>query len=651
MFATTFYLEREPLALGDVPAAILSWLQNAGVVAVLIWSAVRLVEQGHSQSRELRQNKLSTLCISLAGLLYVCLCLLFVVTRLGASRLQGLLPFSGADGRPTVGDYMLTVAGGFALLAVCLPIFKAFALRLRWQRIWALARVSLKEALRKRVVLVFAAMALIFLFAEWFIRSKPEDQIRNYVSLVYGSIIVLFLLTASLLGAFSIPTDVKNQVIHTIVTKPVEKYEIVLGRFLGYGLLLTGGTAVIALLSLVYILRGVNPDAAFESKKARVPVYGQLNFWPNKGESVGREWDYRKYISGPQPNQPKGPRQYAIWSFPKLDADLAERTEPVPFEFTFDIFRLNRGQEGKGIYCRFTFADGRLDYPDIERAIHAIRTEYDKQVAALKGFTSKDEEKKAKARIMEELIQKYGVYEEAGIEVTDYHTQSVSVPVALFKKLQELEKTAPREGVPGAGGASMLNVLVNVEYPSVQQMLGAARRDLYLLKADRSFEINFLKGIAGLWCTFMLVLGLGIACSTYLSGVISWLCTMFLFGSGLLTDYIQSLASGRSTGGGPFESALRLIQRTPLAAPIDPGPTSRILQGTDAIFNWIMKLFLNIIPDVWRYDLHKYVASGFDIDLVGVLLVDNVLPLVGYLIPWGILAFYLMKLREIANPM
>ena len=53
-------------------------------------------------------------------------------------------------------------------------------------------------------------------------------------------------------------------------------FKIVLGRFLGYGILLTVGLAVIAGLSLIYVLRGVNPDAAYESQKARVPIYGAL---------------------------------------------------------------------------------------------------------------------------------------------------------------------------------------------------------------------------------------------------------------------------------------------------------------------------------------------------------------------------------------
>jgi hypothetical protein len=458
-------------------------------------------------------------------------------------------------------------------------------------------------------------------------------------------------LTAGLLGAFSIPNDVKNQSIHTIVTKPVERFEIVLGRFLGYGILLTVGLAVIAGLSLVYVLRGVNPDAAFESLKARVPIYGGLRFWGTKGDSVGREWDYRKYISGPQSNQGNLPHQYANWSFSDLPAELGERQKPVPFEFTFDVFRLNRGQEGKGIFCTFTFADGRLNLFEIEQNVKKMQEERTQLQADLaKKGLSPEERQQAFARINDELIQKYGVVEISGFEVTDYHTQVVEVPAVFFKRLNELEKQQPREAQPGMGSPVMMNVLVNVDRTSVQQMLGVARRDFYLLAEERSFEVNFLKGIIGMWCIFMLILGLGIACSTYLSGTIAWLCTMFLFGAGLFTDYIQQLAEGKSPGGGPMESAYRLMAHVPLASSIDQTPTAGILLGTDEIYRWWLRRFLNLIPDVTRFDLHQYVANGFDISWTQVLLVDNFLPLLGYLIPWGILAFYLMKFREIANP-
>src|SRR5262249_48015193 len=160
----------------------------------------------------------------------------------------------------------------------------------------------------------------VFLYADWYISAKPEDQLRNRVGIAYFSMSILFIFSAILLGAFSIPADLKNQNMFTIVTKPVERYEIVLGRFLGYALLLLGELVVLTGISYVYVRRGLTEEARAESDHARVPLFGSDLYFHNTadrsvGESVGREWGYRSYIHGIDPRSPDQRLQYAIWSF------------------------------------------------------------------------------------------------------------------------------------------------------------------------------------------------------------------------------------------------------------------------------------------------------------------------------------------------
>jgi len=79
---------------------------------------------------------------------------------------------------------------------------------------------------------VFLAFLLLFLFpTKWFVDVKREDEIRQTVAMVDLAKTVIMLLSFGLLAAFSIPTDLRNQTIHTVVTKPVQRFEIVLGRF------------------------------------------------------------------------------------------------------------------------------------------------------------------------------------------------------------------------------------------------------------------------------------------------------------------------------------------------------------------------------------------------------------------------------------
>ena len=60
-----------------------------------------------------------------------------------------------------------------------------------------------------------------------------------------------------------------------------------------------------------------------------------------------------------------------------------------------------------------------------------------------------------------------------------------------------------------------------------------------------------------------------------------------------------------------------------------------------------MRRLLNVIPDVDRFNWSNYVADGFNIDGSDMLL--SFLLLVGYLAPWAVAAYYLMKSREIAS--
>jgi len=74
---------------------------------------------------------------------------------------------------------------------------------------------------------------------------------------------------------------------------------------------------VVAILSLGYVVRGVDSAAAQESFKARVPIFGRLSYIGTTrpdGDSVGREDGYRGYIAGPHIGAKNAPKQYPCGS-------------------------------------------------------------------------------------------------------------------------------------------------------------------------------------------------------------------------------------------------------------------------------------------------------------------------------------------------
>jgi Cu-processing system permease protein len=115
-------------------------------------------------------------------------------------------------------------------------------------RIWAIALNTFREAARIRVlygvvVLVVAANLLALVLGEMSIRE--QDRVARDVGLagisLFGS------LTAIFLGVFLLYTEIQRRTIHAIVSKPLERWEFVVGKYGGMALVLSTLVALFAL--------------------------------------------------------------------------------------------------------------------------------------------------------------------------------------------------------------------------------------------------------------------------------------------------------------------------------------------------------------------------------------------------------------------
>lgn len=115
-------------------------------------------------------------------------------------------------------------------------------------RIWAIALNTFREAARIRVlygilVLVVGANLLALVLGEMAI--KEEARVARDIGLagisLFGS------LTAIFLGVFLLYTEVQRRTIHAIVSKPIERWEFVVGKYLGMALILSVLVAVFGL--------------------------------------------------------------------------------------------------------------------------------------------------------------------------------------------------------------------------------------------------------------------------------------------------------------------------------------------------------------------------------------------------------------------
>jgi ABC-type transport system involved in multi-copper enzyme maturation permease subunit len=679
--------DREPLSLATATILHLlnSWTQIVGgfaMLGLLLWLIAYLATRGSLQAvNALARSSLGVLLVVLLGplgalLLYrlsarrgesqtPLIAILFIGGFVWASfgyllllalylpeltQSASAVPETVPAWRVLAQHILWTAAGASAIFAVLVPMIPDLR-RLSLRRIGAIARLSFKEAVRRKVLWVFLALLLVVLFASWFIPNKPEDQVRTYVTVVSVAMAVVMLFLAALIAGFGIPDDIRSQTIHTVLTKPVQRFEIFLGRFLGYTGLMTAALVVVNALALLYVLRNINEEAKEESLKAREAYVGDLTFQntkdEKKGESVGREWDYRSYIFGKGPNASDPPT--AVWSFAEVPSQLKDG-DTARLEFTLDIYRTHKGkEEGQGVLGKILVESWRFD---ADNPVMMERYKSRKKVLEDQG------EHDVAGKLAEEL----GYYELSSVEIKDYHTQFLEVPAGVFRNAAKPPGDADRDRLKelqqqGKGPEPPLRVRVRSE--SQGQFLGMAKYDLYF-RLDREdgsgtgnrlrFCLNFFKGSFGLWLRLCLMIGLAVALSTYLSGLITLISAWILFVLGFFLDFIHEVALGKNVGGGPIESAMRLLNRpggTPLAAPMDESTPVKVATGIDDVFTWTLRRVLSLIPDVASYSFTDRVAEGVAIPVGDMMMAFVVL--LGYALPWAVLAYYLLKWREVAS--
>tara|TARA_R110002096_G_scaffold433887_5_gene653968 strand:+ start:96055 stop:96846 length:792 start_codon:yes stop_codon:yes gene_type:complete len=128
------------------------------------------------------------------------------------------------------------------------------------RRIWALALNTFRDAIRNRVLYgVLAVVFVVNLFGIVLGEMSLHQEARVARDLGIGGVSLFGSITAIFLGVSLLYSEIKKRTIHTIVTKPLERYEFVLGKYLGMVVTLS---CLLAMFSLVMLLLLKTQDVA-----------------------------------------------------------------------------------------------------------------------------------------------------------------------------------------------------------------------------------------------------------------------------------------------------------------------------------------------------------------------------------------------------
>jgi hypothetical protein len=141
-------------------------------------------------------------------------------------------------------------------------------------RIWAIATMTLLEARRRKVFTILLLFGAALLSSVLFFPSVEQEDSRLRLieiwslraSALFTAIVGLFL------AGFSLPTDFEQKRIYMVVTKPVSKPFVFLGRYVGYVMLLAVFILSMGVITVVF-LRTVK---LFSGEKFQLVAYPRV---------------------------------------------------------------------------------------------------------------------------------------------------------------------------------------------------------------------------------------------------------------------------------------------------------------------------------------------------------------------------------------
>ncbi len=535
------------------------------------------------------------------------------------------------------------------------------------RRVWAIARLAVKESVRRRVVVALAIYAVILLFSGWFLQTGYREPGKLFFSVVLMATTYLVLLIGLLVSAFSLPNDFRSKTIYTVVTKPVRASDIVLGRILGFVLVGTVLLAAMGLFSAVFVWRMLDHTHAVQINtlenvydadgkvigkrgrttteqshyheveiysdgtgralstnehehaitsserggepvyevsgprgllRARVPQYGKLRFLDRsgvevaRGISVGNEWTYRSFIEGGTPAT-------AIWTFSGIDESVLREDEGgqvLPIELIVRVFRTYKGDIETGIQGSM-----QLRNPDDEEIKSDLWT-----------FTAKD----------------------ASINTFDWPRK---LEDANRNPIDLVDDLVTEDG----------RLEVIVQCLDRAQYYGFAQPDAYLRLPDGSPLWNFCKAHVSIWVQMVLVIAIGVTCSTLVNGPVAMMFTLAFITLGFFRQFYINVAIGEQVGGGPVESFYRLVTQMNQMSPLPENAGTQLIQAVDVVFKQGMYSLSYLLPDFRSLNTVDYVGYGFNIPMNH--LFQDLTVCAAYLAGLFVIGYFFLRTREVAK--
>ena len=136
-------------------------------------------------------------------------------------------------------------------------------------RVWAVARNTIRQALRMKVAVIFIVLLLVLLPVMGLTATGDgtlQGRLQTFLSYGLSLTSLLLCLLTVIVSTYTITSDIEQRQIYTVATKPIRRFEFILGKLLGVIVL---DVALLALFGGIVYGVTVNMPRFFDVSEAQ----------------------------------------------------------------------------------------------------------------------------------------------------------------------------------------------------------------------------------------------------------------------------------------------------------------------------------------------------------------------------------------------
>lgn len=376
------------------------------------------------------------------------------------------------------------------------------------RRIWAVATNTIRQALRMKVAAVFILLLLVLLPAMGLTATGDgtlKGRLQTFVSYGLSLTSLLLSLLTIIVSIYAVTSDIEQRQIYTIVTKPIRRYQILLGKVLGVVVL---DLVLLTLFAgIVYGVTSLMPRFVNASEEEHQEARNE--FYTARASLVPPVIDVQKEVNALYSRLLKNDQ---------LDVLYPRMTQPEIFKQLTNRLRLEKRAASIGKMLVWEFRNVKPRDPDQSLF---IRFKYDVSV------TPADEQVYGDWRIGDQRQFQPGAPAQTPTPIFQLPRKDT------VRKFHELEVPASAVAQDGYLAVGFINPPLNetvVLFP-VDDGLEV------LYKAD-SFTANFVRAVLLILCRLLFLACLGVLAASFLSFPVAILFCVVIFFTGTISGFI-----------------------------------------------------------------------------------------------------------------